>query len=93
MTGLVNRLVAADWAEREADPSDGRAALVRITDAGERVRSERRLERETAFQDALRSLPSAHRKAIAAAAPALDALTTPPREPLAGTSSAKKQLR
>ena len=34
MTTLVNRLEAAGQAERVADPTDGRAALVRITEAG-----------------------------------------------------------
>src|SRR4051794_29960116 len=34
MTGLVARLTSAGLAERRADPSDGRATLVALTDAG-----------------------------------------------------------
>lgn len=34
MTGLVQRLAGEGWVERKPDPSDGRAALVSITEAG-----------------------------------------------------------
>ncbi len=42
MTALINRLEANGWAERYADPTDGRAALVRITAKGRRMVAERR---------------------------------------------------
>ena len=45
MTSLVNRLEAAGQAERVPDPSDGRAALVRITEAGRALLSQRHATR------------------------------------------------
>lgn len=37
MTAQVQRLQARGWAEREPDPTDGRASLVRLTSAGSTV--------------------------------------------------------
>lgn len=34
MTSLVHRLESESWVERQPDPSDGRAALVALTEAG-----------------------------------------------------------
>jgi len=42
MTSLVNNLEKSGYVERRADPSDGRAALVALTRAGERALGERR---------------------------------------------------
>src|SRR5690348_8071984 len=49
MTTLVNRLEAAGLAERVADPTDGRATLVRITDGGRAVLATRRADRTAAL--------------------------------------------
>ncbi|MDT4997505.1 MAG: hypothetical protein QOD45_1573 [Pseudonocardiales bacterium] len=75
MTSLVNRLEAAGRAERVTDRTDGRATLVRITDAGRRVLAQRRAARTEVLQDRLRELSPQHRAALLAAAPAIAALT------------------
>ena len=49
MTGLTDRLVGQGLAEREADPSDRRIVLVKLTDEGRRVVG----EIESASQDYL----------------------------------------
>jgi DNA-binding MarR family transcriptional regulator len=74
MTLVVNRLEAAGHAERVADPTDGRAALVRITDAGRGVLAERHTARTAALQDELDRLDDHDRAALAAALPALERL-------------------
>jgi DNA-binding MarR family transcriptional regulator len=75
MTTLVNRLAADGYAERFADPTDGRAALVRITPAGRQVLAERHAARSAAISDAISQLPAEHQRALSAAAEALRALT------------------
>jgi DNA-binding MarR family transcriptional regulator len=74
MTTVVNRLEAAGHAERIADPTDGRVALVRITDAGRAVLAERHAARTVALQEELQRLDESDRAAIAAALPALERL-------------------
>ncbi|MGH8890977.1 MAG: MarR family winged helix-turn-helix transcriptional regulator [Acidothermaceae bacterium] len=74
MTTLVNRLEAAGHAERVADPTDGRAALVRITDAGREVLAQRHVARTTALRTELRQLDTADIAALAAALPAIQRL-------------------
>jgi DNA-binding MarR family transcriptional regulator len=78
MTTLVNRLAADGYAERFADPTDGRAALVRITPAGRQVLAERHAARSAAISDAISQLPAEHQRALSAAAEALRALTRIP---------------
>ncbi len=73
-TTLVNRLEAAGQAERVADPSDGRAALVRITDVGRAVLAERHRARTELLQRELAHLDAADRAALAAAIPAVQRL-------------------
>jgi DNA-binding MarR family transcriptional regulator len=75
MTTLVNRLAADGYAERFADPTDGRATLVRITPAGRQVLSERHAARSAAISAAISQLPAEHQRALSAAAEALRALT------------------
>jgi DNA-binding MarR family transcriptional regulator len=77
MTTLVNRLEAAGLAARFADPTDGRASLVRITPAGSRMVAERRAQRRDAVLAELEQLDAEHRAALCAALPALEALSTP----------------
>jgi DNA-binding MarR family transcriptional regulator len=74
MTTLVNRLEAAGQAERVADPSDGRAAIVRITDAGRDVLRERHAQRTERLQSELDHLEPDERAALAAAVPAIERL-------------------
>jgi DNA-binding MarR family transcriptional regulator len=76
MTTLVNRLEAAGQAERIADPTDGRATLVRITDLGRQVLLDRHAQRAAALVAQLEQLDAADRDALVAAVPALARLVT-----------------
>ena len=80
VTILVNRLAQAGLAERVPDPTDGRAALVRITAEGEALIAERHEARISALRTRLAQLDDDDRARILAALPALDRLIdTPPR--------------
>jgi DNA-binding MarR family transcriptional regulator len=74
MTTLVNRLEALGHAERVADPTDGRATLVRITDGGRAVLAERHTARTDALRRELGRLGDTDRAALAAALPAIERL-------------------
>jgi DNA-binding MarR family transcriptional regulator len=75
MTTLINRLEVEGYAERFADPTDGRAALVRITPAGRQVLGERHAARAVALRAVIARLPIEHQVALGAAVDALHALT------------------
>jgi DNA-binding MarR family transcriptional regulator len=77
MTTLVNRLEAAGLAERFADPTDGRASLVRITAAGRRMVADRRAARRDAVLAELERLAPSQCAALAAALPAIETLVAP----------------
>jgi DNA-binding MarR family transcriptional regulator len=77
-TGLVNRLEERGWVERRADPSDGRASLVTITDAGRTRLHEHREERSLRIAERLARLDAADQAALLAALPALRHLTAVP---------------
>ena len=77
-TALVNRLETRGWAERSADPSDGRATLVTITDAGRERLHRHREERSRRIADLLARLDAADQAALLAALPALRHLTAVP---------------
>jgi DNA-binding MarR family transcriptional regulator len=77
MTTLVNRLETAGLAERFADPTDGRASLVRITAAGRRLVADRRAARRDAVLAEIERLGTEQRAALAAALPAIEALVAP----------------
>jgi len=79
MTSLVNRLEAAGQAERIPDPTDGRAALVRITEAGRALLTQRHAARALVLERELRDLDDADRAALVAAVPAIRRLITPTR--------------
>jgi DNA-binding MarR family transcriptional regulator len=74
MSQLIDRLAAAGLVLREADPSDGRAILVRITDEGRAVRERRRAERAERLAALLARLAPEYQARIAAALPALETL-------------------
>lgn len=74
MTSLVNRLEAAGQAERVPDPTDGRAALVRITEAGRGLLAQRHAARALVLERELDELDQADRAALAAAVPAIRTL-------------------
>ena len=76
MTLLVNRLEAAGHAERIPDPTDGRATLVRITDAGRAVLRDRHAARTDRLLAELGRLSPADRQLLEAAAPAIERLIT-----------------
>jgi DNA-binding MarR family transcriptional regulator len=81
MTTLVNRLGKAGLAARVADPTDGRATLVRITDAGRALLAERRAARVQTLLAELRRLSPDDRTALVAALPAVDHLTRTAQPP------------
>ena len=74
MTTLVNKLEALGYAERIADPTDGRATLVRITRAGRKVLADRHAARSRALAAQLDRLDPADRQALVAALPAISRL-------------------
>lgn len=78
MTGLVNRLEGEGLVRRGPDPSDARAALVELTDAGHRFVDERRAERIRLLGTRMELLSAADRAALQAALPALDRLSRLP---------------
>ena len=75
MTTLVNRLAGEGLAERVEDPRDGRATLVRITEAGQRVLADRHAERTQAILGDIRQLSPRHRASLATALDALRELS------------------
>jgi len=76
MTSLVNRLEAAGQAERVPDPTDGRAALVRITEAGRALLDQRHAARALVLEHELADLDDTDRAALLAAVPAIHRLIT-----------------
>jgi DNA-binding MarR family transcriptional regulator len=79
MTVAVQRLEARGLVTRERATDDRRATNVVITDAGRQTLAARRGARAAELTDRLQSLTPAQRRALAAALPALHALT--PGEP------------
>jgi DNA-binding MarR family transcriptional regulator len=75
MTRIVDALVAEGLAERVPDACDGRACLVRITDAGDSVLRGTRATRAAALAARIDRLPAPLRAALEAALPALEALS------------------
>jgi DNA-binding MarR family transcriptional regulator len=71
MTELVGRLARLGMVTRGPDPTDGRAVLVAVTEAGARFYRELVRAREEFLRARLAALTGADRNAIAAALPAL----------------------
>lgn len=78
MTTLVNRLEAAGHAERFADPADGRASLVRITEAGRKLLADRHAARTRSLLGPIERLDKADRDVLVGARPALEKLINMP---------------
>ncbi len=74
MTTVINRLTEEGLAERFADPTDGRAILVRITGAGRQVLTDRHATRTQAILADIQRLTPQHRTSLVAALEALDEL-------------------
>ncbi|MFE8947253.1 MarR family winged helix-turn-helix transcriptional regulator [Streptomyces sp. NPDC007856] len=74
LTQLVTRLERDGLVERRPDPTDGRAALVHITDSGRKIGQARREDRGRHLTPLIAQLTPAERQAIAAALPALTRL-------------------
>jgi DNA-binding MarR family transcriptional regulator len=73
-SGLVQQLVEAGTATRDADPADRRAAVVRLTKAGRRQLLDWQKAHERRLGTALGQLSAPQRAAISAAVPALAVL-------------------
>jgi DNA-binding MarR family transcriptional regulator len=80
MTQLVGRLEDQGLAERCMDPADGRAVNVQITPAGLDLLAQRRAYRAERLSGLLAGLSPAEQTALAAALPAISALTNAPAE-------------
>lgn len=74
ITLLVNRLQERGWVAREQDPSDGRAVLVSITDAGRAQFDVLRAEYRQLLGEQLASLPDEDVATLARAVQILDGL-------------------
>jgi DNA-binding MarR family transcriptional regulator len=85
MTQLISRLADAGLLSRAADPGDGRAVQVCITSEGRALLARRRAARAQRLAGMLGQLSPADRAALAAALPAIGALTSlqPEDRPLA----------
>ncbi|MDX3225634.1 MarR family winged helix-turn-helix transcriptional regulator [Streptomyces sp. ME19-01-6] len=71
ITQLVTRLERDGLVERRPDPSDGRAVLVHITEAGRQIGRSRHEDRTRHLAPLLSRLTAEQRQAIADALPAL----------------------
>jgi DNA-binding MarR family transcriptional regulator len=81
MTALVARLADQGLVRRDADPRDGRAVVLSLTGAGERVLAQRRAERTQRLAGPLADLPPDDLRRIAEALPALTRLAGALRRP------------
>jgi DNA-binding MarR family transcriptional regulator len=80
ITQLVTRLERDGLVERRPDPSDGRAVLIHITEAGRRIGRSRHDDRTRRLVPLIAQLTPEQRQAIAAALPALARLAELGRE-------------
>jgi len=76
MTQLIARLQEAGLVTRVTDPADGRAVEVRITAEGRALLARRRVYRAERLTGMLAELSPEQQLALAAALPAMDALTS-----------------
>jgi DNA-binding MarR family transcriptional regulator len=76
MTQLVGRLAAAGLVGRSADPDDGRVVYVHLTQEGRDLVAHRRAVRAEQLSMLMARLSPADQDALAAALPAINALTS-----------------
>ena len=81
MTTLIARLADQGLVRRAADPRDGRAVVLTLTETGEELLAQRRAERTTQITGPLADLPPADVRRIAEAMPALIRLAGALRRP------------
>ena len=74
ITLLVNRLEQRGWAERHADPADGRVVLVTLTEQGEDALSRLRAEYRALVHEEMATLPDEDLCTLARAIEILDGL-------------------
>jgi DNA-binding MarR family transcriptional regulator len=74
MTLLVNRLENRGWLRRDADPADGRAVLVSLTDRGVEVLDRLRGEYRALVHEEMATLPDEDVQALARAVEVLEGL-------------------
>jgi DNA-binding MarR family transcriptional regulator len=80
VTLLVNRMAGAGLAERVPDPTDGRASLVRITEAGNALLTERLAARAEVLRARVARLSTDDQRVLMAALPAIERLISAPSE-------------
>jgi DNA-binding MarR family transcriptional regulator len=81
MTRVVDSLEKLGYVGRVADPSDGRACLIELTDGGRAVLAELWSTRTAVLSKRLARLPRSQVDALAGALPALEALVRDPGMP------------
>jgi DNA-binding MarR family transcriptional regulator len=74
LSRIIAQLCRSGLIRREPDPGDGRAALVRATPAGERLRKRIHRERAQALQQYIGTLDDSQRERLWDALPVLEAL-------------------
>ena len=80
MTQMIARLQDSGLVGRDADPADGRVVQVRLTEAGREMLARRREVRAGRLAVILARISPEDRTALAAALPAIDALTGAQRD-------------
>lgn len=75
MTALVQRLEGESWVSREADPADGRATLVRLTEPGSAALGDYRRTAAASIVPLLAQLDEADRRTLARAADLMQRLS------------------
>jgi DNA-binding MarR family transcriptional regulator len=74
ITLVVNRMAARDWVVRQADPSDRRAVLVVLTDAGREAFNQIRAEYRALMHEEMATLDDESVEILARAVDVLDEL-------------------
>lgn len=80
MSRVLAALDEAELLVRRPDPQDARSALVELSEKGRATIADLRVERTAILAERLDRLEPAHREALEAAIPALEALVAMPRE-------------
>jgi DNA-binding MarR family transcriptional regulator len=93
VTLLVNRLAEHGLAERVPDPTDRRAALVRITERGRALLADRHAARARLLRERIAALDPDDQDRLAAALPAIERLVAPADPTTTPKSDTPKQGR